>query len=689
VKSREVPAGAGLAFLAVAVLAGFVAWSWPLATRLSTHVLVHESAGSEVASADLTSAGWALILANDQNVSMWGAANNARALLRGDWDGLLQQGLCYPMPRSGTLGEHMIELGALGAPWWLLSGDPVTTYNLALLTALVIGASGMFLFLHLHTGSVAAAVVGALAFAFSIPRLADLPYHPAVVGTHWLPWVLWSFDRVLGGRSRGAAVWFAVALLMSAMVGSYPLLAVTFAGACYGIVAVVQRRRRGELPSAALVRCAAAALPAVVLTMAVLLSYVHVQREWLLRPTAGAKFVVDASEYLPGGLFSVGIASLLGLVPLVLWRGGPGRRATAGLVAVALGTFLVATALPLPGGVRWSFYEALASRIALFDSVRAPGKVGLAVCFALQALGAIGWSRCMAVLGGRARTALATFLVLLVALEASPPGWARGTLGTSTTMTLREIAPPPATIEAMVRWIGDADDDLAVLDLPTGRMVRAPLALRDAAYHGHPTSACYSSLFPPTLRVVEDLIARSHSADGVEELAASGFGYIIERPRSAAAPLSSTSFPRPAELLVFEEEVAIWRLPAVGNVHHDVAKLAIEIEGGATRPDTFAPEPPHEIDLVVTNGSEEMWMAPRPVQPLFADVELVSDDGKDVFRSQARGVLPLALAPGRTSVIKLVMPDAPEPGHWRATLRITGVAAPIVSPTFSWLNERG
>ncbi len=681
------PAVAGLAFVGLAVLGGYAAWSWPLAAHLSTHVLVHESAGET--GPDIAAPDFSLILANDQNVSMWGAANNARALLRGDWAGLLRQGLCYPMPQSGALGEHMIELGVLAAPWWLLTGEPVATYNLSLLSALVIGATGMFLFLHRHTASVPASVVGALAFAFATPRLVDLPYHPAVIGTHWIPWVLWSFDRVIGGGSRGAPALFAIALLMSAMVGSYPLLATASAGGCYGLATILQRRRSGELQPAALAWCVGAAAPAIVITAYLLVAYAHVQQEWLLRPAVGPKFVVEAGDYLPGGLLSVGMASLLGLVPLCLLRGAAGTRATVGLAAVAFGSFLVATALPLPDGARWSLYEALADRFALLDSVRAPGKVGLAVCFALQALGAIGWSRWMAELGRRQRTLLAAFLVMMVAFETLPPRWAGEALDTGTRMKLREIAPSSAAIEAMEHWIGEADDDRAVLDLPPGRMVRAPLALRDAAYHGHPTSACYSSLVPPTLRVVEDLIARSHSAPGVAELAAAGFGYVIERPRSAAAPLSSSSFPPPAELLVFEEEMAIWRLPAAENVHHDVGRLLIEVGGGATRPDTIAPELAHEIDVAVTNRSEQTWTVPRPVRPLFADVELVSDDGRDVFRARARGVMPLALAPGRRSEIRLAMPEAPEPGTWRATIRIDGVAEPLTVPGFSWVIERG
>ncbi|MFN2377464.1 MAG: hypothetical protein ABR538_13075, partial [Candidatus Binatia bacterium] len=382
-----------LALLAAVVTAGFFAWSWPLGAHLSTHTLVRERT-IPPAMADV--AGWELILANDQNLSLWGAADNARSLLSLQWTALMRQGQCYPMPASTTLGEHMIEVGVLATPWWLLSGDPVLSYNLSLWTALVVAAVGMFLFVHGHTASPAAAALAALAFAFATPRLTDLPYHPAVVGTHWIPWVLWSFDRILSGRRRGALAAFGLTLLLGAMVGAYPLLALALVGAVYGAVSIAGGLRRGNVVGPSVAWCVAAALPALAITAAVLLEYARVQAQWSLPPNAGEKFVVAARDFLPGGILSVGSFALLGLLPLALLRGPSAGTPVAGLAAAAAAAFLVAAALPLPGGSTWSLYETLARSFPLLDSVRAPGKVGLATGFALQALGAIGWSRLFA-----------------------------------------------------------------------------------------------------------------------------------------------------------------------------------------------------------------------------------------------------------------------------------------------------
>lgn len=677
------PRRAGLLLSVVLAAAGFAAWSWPLPLHLATHTLAVEDVPFTADDTAAPMTGWELILANDQNLSLWGAVDNARALARGDFAGLMTQGQCWPMPRSTALGEHMFELGLLTLPWWTLTGQPVVAYNLSLLTALLVAASGMFLFLHRRTSSVPAAVVGAAAFAFAVPRLIDLPYHPAVIGTHWLPWVLWSFDRVLTGGGRAAAATFAAALLLASLTGSYPLMVLAIAGGAFGAATIVGRVRRGEQQYGALAWIVVAAAPAAAVTVAVVLAYARLQQEWALVPNSGTKFLVHVRDYLPGGTLSAGLAALLGL-PLLAWRrDGRGQRAVPALLLVTASAAVVSTWLPLPGG-DWSVYEALARRIPLLDSVRGPGKAGLAVVFGLQALGAIGWSRAMEKLAPRTAAALAALLIAVVFVEATPPGWARALLGSGATMKLREVAPARERVDVLAAAFREADDRRPVLDLPFGRMVKAPAALLDAAWHGHPTSACYNSLVPPTMREVYAMAARGHNRRGIEELAAAGFGFVIERPASPSRPLSATSFPEPARLVTFDAGVAVWALPPPVGRHSDATKLELTVRGGATRAPLFVPDPPHELDVEVTNRAAAMWAAPQPLRPLFADVEFFLADGSSALRTRARGVLPLALSAGATTTVVLAMPQAPPTGDYRATVRIEGFADAVVPASLHW-----
>jgi hypothetical protein len=680
-KSSRRSQAAGAVLAVVLAVAGFVAWSWPLVQTISTDTLVRSMDPLENDFARAGGTDWNLILANDQTLSLWGAVENARSILSGDLHRIVRPGQCWPMPASVALGEHMIELGVLAAPWWIATGNPVTSYNLLFATGIAIGALGMFLFLYRHTSSPGASIIGAMAFAFATPRLIDLPYHPAVVGTHWIPWVLWSFDRSLAREGFGSLVLFAVTLLLSGLVGAYPLVAVAIAGGTYGTVAVLRAWRRGELDRATLAWCAAAMLPAVFVVGAVVGVYSGTQHDWMLQPNPGAKFVVAPRDYFVGGSMALGMASLLGLVPLVALRGGAGRFAVPGLAIAVVSGLAVATAIPTGTGESWSVFDALASRVPLLDSVRGAGMGGaIVVYFGVQALGAFGWARLFPHLGAAARWAVAVLLLATIALEARPPEALRGVLGKGAAMQLRPVALDPRRVEVFKTAL--AGDRRPVLDLPLGRMVKAPLQLLDAAYHGHETSACYNSLVPATLRAAYALV--SHSSRGVAELSAAGFGYVIERKVSPTRPLLPDAFPPPARLLAFEENFSIWELPPSGAVHHDVSKLSFEVKAGATRSALFAPDPPFELDVDVTNRGDTMWALAHPPVPLVGDVELA---GNTTLRTRARGILPLALQASQTVTIQLVLFDEPAAGAYRATVTLDGIGEIPVAPDFVWSDH--
>jgi hypothetical protein len=666
----------GLLLAFVLAVAGFLAWSWPLAQHLSTHTLALQP----VSQGD---AGWTTITANDQNLSFWSAMWNARALARGDVAGVLEQGQCYPMPWATTLGEHLIEFGALVTPWWIVTGDPVASFNLTVATVLVIAACGMFLFLFRHTRSVPASLAGAIVFAFATPRLADVAAHPAVVGTHWIPWVLWSFDGALAGERGRTLFVFGLTLLLSMLVGSYPLLAIGIVGGAYGSALIASRIRHGDLDGAALARCIAAAAPAFAIVAAVLFVYATVQHEWAITAHSGSKYVVRFADYLPGGAVPVGIPALLGL-PLLLLRGGASSSAVPGLVAAAVAVLLVATSVPLPDGSSWNAYEALASRFALLDSVRAPGKCALAVGFCLQALGMIGWSRLMQRTNSAAGALIALLLIVFVAAEVAPPRNAAAVLGAGARMDLRELAPPRARIDALTA-LGDHRSAGAVLDLPPGMMVRSPAALLDAVWHGHPTSACYNTFETAVVRETRALADRSHNVRGVAELSAAGFRFVIERPARRGALPPASSFPPPARLLSFAHDLAIWELPDSPPVHHDAAKLAFVVVRGVTRQKDASSEGlVHEIAVEVRNRGEEWWAAPRPVEPLLAMVTFSTSDG-DKVPLTARGLLPLALSPGTATVVTLEMGAIPPAGSRPSDVQI-GAGRAEVTPGFRWLE---
>src|SRR5689334_15456980 len=88
----------GLVLTCVLAIAGFFAWSWPLAKSLTTHTLL--PAGQQLTQPGAAPSGWGAIFEGDQDVTIWQAVQNARALAGLRLKSLLWQGQCYPMPAA-------------------------------------------------------------------------------------------------------------------------------------------------------------------------------------------------------------------------------------------------------------------------------------------------------------------------------------------------------------------------------------------------------------------------------------------------------------------------------------------------------------------------------------------------------------------------------------------------------------
>ena len=72
---------------------------------------------------------WSRLATADQAMVVALVANNADALTS-DPTALARGGQCFPLENSFTLGEHGCAEGILAAIPWLVTGDPVLTYNI-------------------------------------------------------------------------------------------------------------------------------------------------------------------------------------------------------------------------------------------------------------------------------------------------------------------------------------------------------------------------------------------------------------------------------------------------------------------------------------------------------------------------------------------------------------------------------
>ena len=119
----------------------------------------------------------------DHRLSVWAVARNARVWLE-DPLNIYEAEACAPEPASLAMGEPMLTLGLLGTPAWLLSGDPLITFNFSLLAMTLAGAVAAQLLMRQLTGRPVAALVSALLYASTSQRsrTASTPMSPTWPG---------------------------------------------------------------------------------------------------------------------------------------------------------------------------------------------------------------------------------------------------------------------------------------------------------------------------------------------------------------------------------------------------------------------------------------------------------------------------------------------------------------------------
>ncbi len=468
----------------------------------------------------------------DVSFEAWLVARHARTLVREPWR-LFATEHCAPGERTLTLGVPMITMGLLAVPAGL-SGEPILTYNVAVLAVLLASALSMYLLATDWTGVPAAGIAAGLLLALH-PLRIDTLVHPAEVDIGWTALALFFARRLLAfGRWRDA-VGLSLACGLQIAASFYPTLAAVFLAPplatwlvrTYGL----RRVRPAQLAFVA---------GAVLLAAAVVLGpYLgergsapgHLQR--------GAHFFAPWPDYLPGRPFFPGWV-LVGLAALGLAL--PRRLGFAALardprVALCAGAFLVALVAGGPVGVTILApfggdletpipYQILSSFLPGLDTVRVVMRLCVGVVLVLSLLAAPGVAACVRLSGrfaapaAAALVALAAFAVLGVPL----PGRAEGSR-----IALMEIRPKPEILDFFARLEAEGSRG-TMLELPYENLegaVFAPPRILAGAWHHRRTSACFGSYAVPEREKVAALAAALPRPGAVRELAGLGFTTIV------------------------------------------------------------------------------------------------------------------------------------------------------------------
>lgn len=497
---------------AVSLLAAVVS-TYPLATRL------HDSI------ADCTSGPGRC---GDNLLCVWIVGEGGRRLYT-DVLHVFEANIFHPLRHTLAYSESLLSAGAFVAPLNALTGNPILGYNVYFLASYALSAFGTFLLVLEMTRDPRAGLLAGWLCALADERWwfgGRLP----TLSVHWVPFVFWTWIRMLDRPSLGRALALFAALLVHEHASAYyalmlPLLLVPWALTLF---------LAGPWQRQAWLRTGGVALCAVIVGLGVYLPYlaVHaevphqpmalptamrIQRYWagvgdlpgeLWMPLQGPRLSVNAS---PLPLLVVAMAAVVARLRPAFIAAPP----TQGAYVLAFSILWLAAAIvscdPLVAGVPGLF--GLIQKIPGFASMRAPDRFVVLASFA----GCVVMGLAGAVLLRRVRSRSAT-AVLVLGLAA---------LAVLDTRILREPMPlrrlpAPDDVPAVYRWLATTDPDTAVWELPESLDDDA-MYMVHSLYHGRRLVNGYSAIVPRLFHVRPDFLNESD----VRALQAAGVSYVI------------------------------------------------------------------------------------------------------------------------------------------------------------------
>ncbi len=471
------------------------------------------------------------LLLGDQRFVAWLVSRNAYTLLE-DPGSLYQAEPCFPADGALALGEPGITMGLIAMPFFFLSGDPIITYNLALVALVALGCLAMYILVRGWTGVPAAGIVAALLYGFHEIKIGDIG-HPYGYDTSAFVLGLFFATRLLDRARWRDAVGLACCGAFLLAGSFYPTLS------CL-LVAVPL------LPSF-LMRAGwrawsriAVVVPVLFIVGAFLFEpYLALRAEGVLAPRA-LQFFMPWSHLAPSGKSFPGW-TLLVLAAVALIARNPGNSSDTpapprwglllgGLLALLLagggqgGDFMEAVRNPEFAGPSFpNPYPWLAGFVPGLDNLRGPFGLVMGAHLALSILAGLGAASLLKRLSHRSAILLAIALIAVAWVDTfRPPG-----LGFSPRVEYgpANIKPP----DGMLRFFEDlrAQGNAGpILEIPVA-VFHSSHAVLLSAYHRRRTSHCYTSYLPPSFAVVEELASRLPAPPALAGLREMGFTTII------------------------------------------------------------------------------------------------------------------------------------------------------------------
>lgn len=482
----------------------------------------------------------------DHRFVIWQVARNAYTLLERPI-GIFDAEPCFPVENSLALGESSIGLGVVAVPAYLVSRDPVATYNLVFLGMTLLAAFAAYLLVREFTGVPAAGIVAGALFAFSTYKTMD-PVHYWARDPTWGLFCLLYSRRLFAGSARWRDAFGLGAATSLQIAGSfYPLLATVVIAVPYSIwLLLAYGFRRVRLPQLALVFAMVGITSVVVLG-----PYLSLQGSGGLEERT-FQYFMPLFYLLPGNGFFSGWL-LYGLVVAGLLLGRKRGLAIAedprwalllgGLMVWNLaaggnqGDIVLAIKNGEPVPDQWpNLYTLLAQVIPGLDVVRAPAAMWGGTLAMLCVLAGVGAAAILRSLPPRGAWLGQFLLIALAAGEAvAPAAFANPTGYGFTTYRMR----PDAKALAFYEKLAELGNEGPILEMPVHHrnLWKTSSTVMLSAYHRRRISACFNSNIPPEVEAVKELGFRLPERAAIEELRELGFTTIVlnHEPRDRRA----------------------------------------------------------------------------------------------------------------------------------------------------------
>ena len=452
------------------------------------------------------------ILKFDHRFTVWLVARNAYTLLNRP-GAFFDAEPCHPAENALAFGEPGLALGLLGTPAWLLTGDPVTTYNAVVLAFLLIAPFAMFLLVRDWTGSPAAGIVAGLLYGFHEIRALDV-MHLYIYDSAWTVLALLFAKRWLEHARWRDALGLAGSVALQLGGSLYPLIAAMAIALPVSVWLAARYGLRRLRPAQVTV-----VLGTILLTAAfVFTPYLELHGSGAL-PARDLRAFLMWPELLPGAARFPGWVLLLlaaaGLAAGRLPRGGDPRWA---LLAAALLTFSLA-ASP-------RFYLAIAAVVPGAEVIRAVTLVYAGTHLTLCILAGLGAAALLRITPRRYAVWAAVALIACAYLDTLRPR----TLGLTPRFryAMLRLRPDEAAL-AFYRMLETQGNDGPILEVPLAPDNYGPATdvILLSAYHHRRVSACYNSFWPDEAARVTELSSRLPRPLALQALRQLGFTTMV------------------------------------------------------------------------------------------------------------------------------------------------------------------